>query len=233
MAPKSRKSAAPPAPPAKQKTDWDAVERDYRTGRFTLRELTAKHGPTHTTIARRAEREGWTKDLTEAIRQATNAKLVQQSVQQVVQQECTNAHQAVTESVLVAAEMNKDIILGHRSDLKAARTVAVSLLDELSKAAMLAADEDALIDILAGKHAEPQDLARARSLVQKALSVNSRISSVKALAEAFTKLHDGERRAFNIGDEPPKTPGGELAEFLNDLSARGSRLPIAGAGSAA
>lgn len=234
MASTSRKSAASAAPPTKHKADWDAVERDYRTGRFTLRELAAKHGATHTTIARRAEREGWTKDLTEAIRQATNAKLVQQAVtQQAVQQECTTAQQAVTQTVLVAAEMNKSVILEHRRDLSSARNVAVDLLDELAKAALLAQDQDALIDILAGKNAEPADEHRARQLVSKALSVNSRISSIKALAEAFTKLHDGERRAFNIGDMAAETPADTLSNFLNDLSARGSRLPTNGNGDAA
>jgi hypothetical protein len=42
------------APTAKRRAlDWEAIERDYRTGRFTLRELEAKHGTNNATIARK------------------------------------------------------------------------------------------------------------------------------------------------------------------------------------
>ena len=41
MATPARKSASKAAPP-KKRADWDAIERDYRTGKFTLRELEAK-----------------------------------------------------------------------------------------------------------------------------------------------------------------------------------------------
>jgi len=56
---------------------------------------------------------GWTKDLAVAIRQATNAKLIQESVQQ----ECNNSHQNATETVLVAATIGMNVILGHRKGL--------------------------------------------------------------------------------------------------------------------
>lgn len=211
------------APQRRKKADWDAIERDYRTGTFTLRELAEKHAVTHTTIARRAEKSGWTKDLTDAIRQATNAKLVQQAVQQ----QCTDAHQNATETVLVAAEINKQIIFGHRQDLSESRKVANSLLSELSASALLAEDQELLAQILAGSGAEPGEEAKARATVSKALSLGSRVNSVKALAEAFTKIHDGERRAFNIQDvAPPPTSSNPIADLIAELSTRGSRLPI-------
>lgn len=99
--------------PARKRMDWEAIERDYRTGQFTLRELSTKQGVAHTTISRRAEREGWTKDLAEAVRLATSASLIQATVQQ----QCTNAHQNATAAVLVAAEVNKQVVLGHRNRL--------------------------------------------------------------------------------------------------------------------
>jgi hypothetical protein len=113
MATSTRKSAAKQVVPKKPRVDWDAIERDYRTDKFTLRELATKYGVTHTTISRNAEKKGWTKDLTDAIRQATNAKLVQQTVQQ----QCTTAHQNATDTVLAAAELNSRIIQGHRTRL--------------------------------------------------------------------------------------------------------------------
>lgn len=232
MAAKARKSASqPPKQAPRAKYDWDAIERDYRTGKFTLRELSAKHGPSHTAIAQRAKRDAWSQDLSEQIRQATNAKLTAS----LVSSEVDKNVQAVSTTVAAVAELNKQVILGHRADLKATRDVASALLGELSSAALLAQHTDELVAMLAGKDAEPADLARARMLVSKALSVNSRISSVKALAETFTKLQEGERKAFNIteGDLGDKGAGDTLADFLSKISANGSRLPVVPKGSKA
>ena len=39
--------------------DWEAVERDYRTGIKTLRAMAQEHGITHGAINKRANRDGW------------------------------------------------------------------------------------------------------------------------------------------------------------------------------
>jgi predicted DNA-binding protein YlxM (UPF0122 family) len=39
--------------------DWDAMARDYRTAKFTLREIAAKHGVSHQAIAKRAKAKEW------------------------------------------------------------------------------------------------------------------------------------------------------------------------------
>jgi hypothetical protein len=39
--------------------DWRAIEYDYRLGLFSLRELAAKYGCAHSTIANYAGRHGW------------------------------------------------------------------------------------------------------------------------------------------------------------------------------
>ena len=64
------------------------------------------------------------------------------------------------------------------------------------------------------------DEARARAAVQKALSIPSRVSSIKALVESFDKLHVGERRAFGIRDESEDDPKDKpqkrvLLEFID------------------
>lgn len=102
------KSAKP-----KRRADWEAIERDYRTGTFTVRELEAKHGANNATIVRRAARGGWTKDLAVAVRQATNAALIQEALQQ----SGSAAQQSAATTVLAAAELNKQVILGHRQRL--------------------------------------------------------------------------------------------------------------------
>jgi hypothetical protein len=232
-----RKSAAPsqksqsPAP-GRRKVDWDAVERDYRTGKFTDSELSAKHKVTREAISRKRKRDqadrpsSWAQDLGPQVRAATNALLLKEAVASQI----TDDHKKVTDVILVTAEINNQVIAGHRRDLSEARTVAASLLKELADAALAAEEKELLASILAGEGAEPADEARIRGVVNKALSVNSRVSSIKALAEAFVKIQDAERKAYRIDDEPQTPPPNPVADLLAELSSRGSRLPVKGDG---
>lgn len=176
----------------KRKTDWDAVERDYRTSKFTLREMAEKHGVTHTTIARRAERQGWTKDLTDAIRQATNTKLVQQSVQQ----QCTIAHQDATETVLVAAEINTRVILGHRKGLRHIADIKEMLLNQIQQAAENMVDLEAIIEMV--RNPDDNGVDRANDALRKAMGRTALVDDLKKLAEVDEKVRKGEREAFSI-----------------------------------
>jgi hypothetical protein len=210
--PRPKKAADPAegkASPPKKRTDWDAVERDYRTAKFTLRELAQKYGVTHQAINNQAKRKQWTQDLADQIRQATNAKLVAKLVDEGV----AKGGQEVANTVLAAAEVNTRVILGHRKDIQATRDVAAGMLQELSATAMLSEHVEMLAQVLAGSGAEPVDEAKARAAVQKALSITTRIQGVKALADTFDKLQLAERRAFSLDEKGGKDPASGLQEM--------------------
>lgn len=97
----------------KARIDWDAVERDYRTGKHSLRELGAKHGADHGLISRKSRKEGWTQDLSTAIRQATSARLAES----LLNAEVNESHRKVNAVVTASADVNARIILGHRTRL--------------------------------------------------------------------------------------------------------------------
>jgi hypothetical protein len=187
-------------PPERRKPDWDAVERDYRTSKFTLRELAEKHGVTHTTVARRAERENWQRDLADAIRQATNAQLVQQTVQQ----ECTTAHQNATDTVLVAAHVNTQVILGHRKGLQEITHVRNLLLSQVAQAAAQLPELAEVIEMLR----QPNDagMDKANDMMRKAMQRTALVDDLKKLAEVDEKVRKGEREAFGIGDSIDDAP---------------------------
>lgn len=224
MASAPRRSAAkrqaPPTTTKRIKVDWDAVERDYRTGKFTLRELGSKYHTSHQTVQNHVKDGGWTQDLSIAIKQATNALLVKE----IVDREIDRNGQSLAVNVLAAAEVNKNVILGHRGDLRATRNVANDLLDELANSALLAQEQELLAQILAGEGAEPVDVARARATVRKALEVHSRIQSVKGLAETFTKLQAAERLAHNIETGQSQGEDDPMARLMELID--GSKLPI-------
>ena len=47
----------------RSRPDWPAIESDWREGRLSLREMAARHGCAHSTIANKATREGWSRCL--------------------------------------------------------------------------------------------------------------------------------------------------------------------------
>lgn len=59
---------------SKPTIDWEAVERDYRAGILSVREIGAKCGCTHTAINKRAKRDGWERER--AARQQEPVRLV-------------------------------------------------------------------------------------------------------------------------------------------------------------
>lgn len=192
--PASRKKDAGIAVARKRRTDWDAVERDYRTGRFTLRELETKYEVNNSTISRRADKHGWTQDLSTAIKQATNAKLIQS----IVAAECSKAQQNAADTVLAAAEVNKQVILGHRAGLLELTSVKRTLLGQIQQAAALLPDLAEVIEMV--RQPDGNGIDRANDALRKAMSRSALVDDLKKLADVDEKVRKGEREAFGLDD---------------------------------
>ena len=200
---KAQSKATQPAPgkkdagigaPVKRRTDWEAVERDYRTGRFTLRELETKYEVNNSTISRRADKHGWTQDLSTAIKQATNAKLIQS----IVAAECSTAQQNAADTVLAAAEVNKQVILGHRTGLLELTSVKRTLLGQIQQAAALLPDLAEVIEMV--RKPDDNGIDRANDALRKAMSRSALVDDLKKLADVDEKVRKGEREAFGLDD---------------------------------
>ena len=57
----------------KKVIDWEAIERDYRAGILSLREIAAVHGCSHVAISKRARAEAWARDLAAKIQALVDA----------------------------------------------------------------------------------------------------------------------------------------------------------------
>ena len=192
--PASRKKDAGSAVAKRHKTDWEAVERDYRTGRFTLRELEAKHGAFNSSIARKAKKDGWTQDLSIAIKQATNAKLTEA----LVSSAASDGAQKDSSAVLVAAEVNKQVILGHRTGLLELTSVKRTLLGQIQQAAALLPDLAEVIEMV--RKPDDNGIDRANDALRKAMSRSALVDDLKKLADVDEKVRKGEREAFGLDD---------------------------------
>ena len=180
--------------------DWCAIENDYLITRMTLRELEAKHGCPRNTISRRANKEGWKRDMSEAVRKVTRALLIEEVAQQVSAQQIEGVTQHTihqlksnTEAVMAAAEVNKQVILSHRAGLKKITTIRDKLLDYVETAV------DALL-------VDPEP--RARSTL---------IDDLKRLAEVDERVRKGEREAFGLDADKDTNRAGvdELLAKIN------------------
>jgi len=200
--PAVREKTAGAAVARKRRTDWDAVERDYRTGRFTLRELETKYEVNNSTISRRADKHGWTQDLSTAIKQATNAKLIQS----IVAAECSTAQQNAADTVLAAAEVNKQVILGHRKGLQELTSVKRTLLDQIQQAAAMLPDLAEVIEMV--RQPDDNGIDRANDALRKAMSRSALVDDLKKLADVDEKVRKGEREAFGLdAGEKPENEG--------------------------
>ena len=207
----------------KPKADWEAIERDYRTTNLSGAELAARHGDvvTRQAISKRAREKGWTRDLTEAVRQATKAKVIQAEVSrrakgptagEELRERVAGSFQATVDAVGMAADIGAAVILRHRDDALQARGVVLDLLGELRAATLRADDLEALLGLVSGDLDEKQ-LAFARMKFNDLLRLHSRIGSAHKLADAFAKLQTLERKAHGLdgeGDDGKPKSGDDL-----------------------
>lgn len=209
---KARKSASGGQEAKRRnKADIQALERDYRTGKFTLRELEAKHGVNNGTIARWAAKNGWTQDLTDAIKQATNSRLIAA----MVQQECSAAQQGAAETVLIAAEVNTQVIMGHRKGLNRLTRIKERLLDHIEQTVENLPDLAEVIEMV--RNPDENGIDRANDALRKALGRSAAVDELKKLAEVDEKVRKGEREAFNISSDADELAGKPVKRVVLDF----------------
>jgi hypothetical protein len=126
----------------RKRVDWDAVERDYRTDHFTNVEICNKHGIAPATLSRQIKKgqekdsTSWQKDLSAAVRKATNAALMADMVKAKVNE----GQEQVNFTVKAAAEVNKQVILSHRERLRTMQADADMVRNKLLQMAEMVSD---------------------------------------------------------------------------------------------
>ncbi len=180
----------------KKITDWEAIEREYRAGQLSVLEIGRQHGVSHTAINKRAKQNGWKRDLSEQVRREARARLVSEvSVEVSTQVSAAIARQAVDDAATRVVMVTRE----HRQDIKAARTVAKALVEELAEVSEKRVEIEE--DIEAETKKDKTGERRARML--KAVSLSTRSGIIANLALAFKNLIGLERQAFNMNDVPP------------------------------
>lgn len=186
----------------KKAVDWEAVEIDFRSGIKTLRQIGEEQGVSHVAIKKRADKEGWVRDLAAKIRAKADALVTKDAVTSEVTKE-----KKVTENEAIEAnaELQARIRREQRKDISRGRKLVMSLLDELEEQT----DNIGLYKQLGELLFAPDDKGadKLNELYHKVISLGGRTSTMKSLAESLKTLVALEREAFGIDDK--RAPEGQ------------------------
>lgn len=197
--------------------DWEAIERDYRAGLLSLREIATKDGNvTEGAIRKKAKGQGWTRDLSAKIKAKADDLVRKQEVRtQVRSESAANERQAIEASAQAIAAVR----LNHRGDIKRARDLVIRMLEELELQTGKLDEFDKLGELMYAPSENGID--KLNELYRKVISLSGRVSNVKALSDALKNLIGLEREAWGLNDLP--TEGAGAGRELSDVE-RATRL---------
>lgn len=121
----------------RKRYDWQLIKDEYRTGRFSLQQLSDRHGPDKASISRRARKEGWEKDLTEQVRQRTREKVSRAALPEAAREhyEVESDGEPLDDETLVeqAADENAALVRAHRGHLSHWRELSERYVEMLTQ----------------------------------------------------------------------------------------------------
>lgn len=188
--------------------DWDAIERQYRLGKKSNKQLGEEFGVDHSSIGRRAKKCGWVADKSQEVDAITNSLLIQNA--------SGNANPNATPTQLevkAAAQTNADVVLEHRKDIGRSRALFRGMLEELEVASSEQGKQliVELVEVMSPQAEDEDGIAaaaragRMQRLLERVTGTPQRIDSAKKLVEMLEKLVRLEREAFGIDN----SKGGE------------------------
>jgi hypothetical protein len=200
---------------AEEDRDWDAIEREYRAGIKTVRELENEFGVPNNTIFTRAKAKGWKRDLTHKIARAKQKSLARDIKNQSREQEI----------IEYAAATQVSVIREHRGIIKDARTMVEELLTMLH-ARLLNGDEMREIARLLAVKEDPDTGESTPNKMQlnaylKMLGLGEDADIMEKLIRSLERLVKLERTAFAIKDDEGEGENVSYEERLKMLAESG------------
>lgn len=173
---------------ARKQYDWEAIEKEYRAGKLSIRAIADQFGCNEKSIRKKAIQFGWERDLSAKVAEKVRNDLVRNEVR-------TSDHLDEKGIVEQAAATQIQVIREHRTSITGARNLIAKLYAELEAQT----DGTDLIETL--KLAlEQNDIASYGRIVDRLTSLPTRIKGFNDLANALKTLIGLERQSFGITD---------------------------------
>lgn len=193
--------------------DWEAIERAYRAGVLSVREIAAAHEVSHTAINKRAKRDGWDRDLKAKIKAKADALVSRREVSTEVSSKQTETEREIIE---LNAEVIANIRMSHRGDISRSRRLTNKLLDELEGLT----DNRDLFEELGELMRNPDDNGQDKrnDLYNKIIDLPGRTKTMKELAETLKTLVALERQAYDLDVKQGGSEEDTLSKLMDELS---------------
>ena len=189
----------------KAATDWEAIEKSYRAGILSIREIAKAHSISDTAIRQYAKSHGWERDLTERVNAKVRTELVRSSVR-------TADPQTESQIIEEAAATVVQVVRSHRSRITQGNALVELLTNQLIDVAGKRDEFEAEIEVLCADDTNNN----RRGMLMKAVSLEKHAQIAVNLSNA-TKVWVGlERQAFGIKEEVSGTGAHEAG--LDDLA---------------
>ncbi len=176
--------------------EWEAIEREYRAGQISIREIARQYGVSDRAIRNRAKNLGWERDLTDRVAAKVRSDLVRTEVR-------TPHARGPDEREIVAAAAARgvEVILRHRRDC-----------------VRLAESRDRMLLRLEGLEPDAVDL---RSCAQLADTLESATRMTERLQNAERRLFNLDAVSTQQDDDVAKRDQ-QAADLLARLCAEGT-----------
>ncbi len=185
-----------------RKIDWASIELEFRTGAKSAKSIAAEFGVSESGLSKKAKRENWQRDRVARTRGRALAKLNATMLSLVPsdpakQSEAGDIGRYQRDAATIDDEVQGDIILAQRRDIKRSRSLVMALLQELEQQTGSIDSLSELSELIAGADDKARD--KRSELFQKVISHANRTSTLKSLVDSLRLLVALEREAFGIG----------------------------------
>jgi hypothetical protein len=195
---------------AKRKSyDWEAIEKEYRSGQLSIREIAKNHGCSEGAIRKKMKSLSVERDLSEQVAQKVRTELVRTEVR-------TANPISEKEIVEAAAARSVEVIRSHRIRIAEGGKVVALLMSQLLDAAEKREEIVAEIE----KETEGDEQPNRRNMMLKAVALQSNASTAVSLSLALKNLVGLEREAFSITTEE----GSKNDQVIVQLSPQDAKL---------
>ena len=176
--------------------DWIAVEKEYRLGQCSMRQIARRFNIQTSAISRRVKREAWVQDKSLEVWSLSEARLV---VSAAEREAATLKATPTDVDIEVAAVARTNALLGHRMELAQARRIGNALLAQLEAWTPHEIESDARERGLYFSAAPPITEMRADQARFATLAERAKIFGT--LVTALCKVIGMEREAFGLRTE--------------------------------
>ena len=211
--------------------DWEAIERDYRIGQLSLREICRIHGIAMSGLTKKAKDNGWKRDATKAVAVAVKTAIVTERAnfaEELARQAPEIGREIGTQIAKAAAtglsgEVAAAAALGtirnriHADIADAGLRAATDMLAEIRALNDQEFKEGLRVFLL--ERSDPNDADAAKTIdkmVAKLFALPERARSLDTILAAAAKGVAIDRKANGLDEEKAKTEG-TMDEFYKQV----------------